>query len=766
MKFGFGLILATTFAFAAELPEECKPPASSAAAVRDNPSAKVFETAGAWFAEQGDLRCAQAAFEEAVRLEPHSAAAHYNLGIARVRAQRLPAAAEEFLLALRYKPDMTLAHTSLGTVFLDMQRPAEAAAEFREVLRLDPNSVFALDHLAQQLAAERRFSAAIRYWKRALALQPNSPEMVRPLRSAHFGLGKTYAQEGRLREAAGEYAEAFGLDGQQDAALLAKAQALAAIPAFQDALADAREYVQREPADPEGHLLLGSVYRGLGDEGSAEAELKLAGRASQPDKLKATQLAAKGNQANQLLQARQPARAAGVYREMLAIDPGNARTEYSLALALDAAHDPKGERAALERALRLDPKMAVAQGELGRLDLAAGNTALAEKRFEAAIAGDPQLVSAVGNLGMIRAKKGDTEGAEKLFREAIEDDPDYQQGHLHLGLLLAQRQKFTEAEVEVDQALKLAPGDVAALAAAGKVKARLGRSEGVALLRKVVSLSPQSATAHLDLGLVLAESHDLPGALAETGEAVRLAPESAAARFNHGRVLYDLGRNVEAQPDFESACRIAPKMAEPYYYLALVEKQAGRYQHAVTLLQTVVKLQPRNADAWHLLGQCLEHESQTQAAIAAWRQAVAIEPDYSQALWSLARAVKAADPDEAARLTARYSEVQRKRRIVDQAGTLGNDALEAGAAHDWPEAIRQFHKALEVCGDCAIKADLHKKLGLINCQMGDIESGEKELRLAQALKPADPDIEPALRRIAAARAQRAASHPGSEKKVP
>ena len=176
-----------------------------------------------------------------------------------------------------------------------------------------------------------------------------------------------------------------------------------------------------------------------------------------------------------------------------------------------------------------------------------------------------------------------------------------------------------------------------------------------------------------------------------------------------------------------------------------------------------MKLQPRNATAWYQLGQSLDHTSQTQAAIAAWKQAVVIQPDYSQALWSLARALQSTDADAAARLMARYSDVQKKRDIVDQAGTLGNDALAAGAAHDWPEAIRQFQKAIEVCGDCAIKGDLHKKLGLTDCQMGDIDNGEKELRLAQALKPADPDIERALARIALARTERGTSHPGAEK---
>jgi hypothetical protein len=47
--------------------------------------------------------------------------------------------------------------------------------------------------------------------------------------------------------------------------------------------------------------------------------------------------------------------------------------------------------------------------------------------------------------------------------------------------------------------------------------------------------------------------------------------------------------------------------------------------------------------------------------------------------------------------------------------------------------------------------------------MGDLEKGEKELRMAQSLKPSDPDIERALERIATARAKQAAAHPAQGK---
>jgi tetratricopeptide (TPR) repeat protein len=194
-------------------------------------------------------------------------------------------------------------------------------------------------------------------------------------------------------------------------------------------------------------------------------------------------------------------------------------------------------------------------------------------------------------------------------------------------------------------------------------------------------------------------------------------------------------------------------MAEPRYFLALINKQAGNLQRAASLLEETVKLQPRNVMAWYLLGQCDEQQSETAKAIAAWRQAIDLGPKFSQALFALSHALRSTDRAESEQLMARYSALQKDRRIVDRADTLANNGVVAASAHDWPEATRQLKEAIAECGDCAVKADLHKKLGLINCQAGDLDNGEKELLAANALKPADPQIQRALELIARARNQ-------------
>jgi len=446
--------------------------------------------------------------------------------------------------------------------------------------------------------------------------------------------------------------------------------------------------------------------------------------------------------------------ALAAFQKAAQLKPQSGQAHYMLGAALFRAQQLSAAGQEFRLALKYKPDMAMAHSSLGSVLMDLGKPKEAEAEFQEAFRLDPQLVGALVGLGMLRANQGDNQQAEKLLRQAIERNPKEEKAHLNLGLVLAKQQKFAEAEAQVDQAVRLAPQDAAALAAAGRVKARIGNTtEGVALVRKAVALAPASAMLHLDLGIVLAESFDFRQALAENNEAVRLAPRSALAHLNRGSVLLDLGGNADAKPDLELARQLAPQMPEPYYFLAVIEKQAGNFDQAAALLKNVVTREPGNSMAWNMLGQCLERESEIEGAMASWRQALAIDPDNTQALWGLAKALKPADPQEAARLMARYREVQNNRRITDQAGVLANDALAAGAAHDWPEAIRQFQEAIELCGDCAIKADLHKKLGLTECRMGDLDTGEKELRLAQTLKPSDPDIERVLKRIATVRAR-------------
>lgn len=135
----------------------------------------------------------------------------------------------------------------------------------------------------------------------------------------------------------------------------------------------------------------------------------------------------------------------------------------------------------------------------------------------------------------------------------------------------------------------------------------------------------------------------------------------------------------------------------------------------------------------------------TSQAIEAWRHAIAIDPKFSQALFSLARALRSTNRAEAEQFMARYVAVQQERRLLDRVDMLANHGIEAASAHNWPEADRQLKEAISVCGDCVEKAQLYRKLGIIDCQAGDLDKCEKELLTAKSLNPNDPVTQAALK---------------------
>lgn len=647
-------------------------------------------------------------------------------------------------------PDMTDAYFTLGNIYANERRNREAADEYREVTRRNPTDMIALAAQVKALIDSSAYSEALAPASEYVRRKPNDP-------TGHVMVGTVYQQLGDYAKAEPELELGAAKAPDDFEARYQLGLVLARMGKPSQALPQLQKAVALKPGDRSAQYQLVAVLRSLGQTQEATPIVGQL-RKEQAEESLNSQLTSEGTKANDLLQSGKPTEATQIYRHMLEENPDSAWTAYNLALALEATNDKEDAEETLRNAINIDPKLAKIQAELGRLEFEEGDLQSAQKWLESALGLEPELVEARGNLAMVYARKGDLISAEKLLRQAIEDDPKFEEGYLNLGLILAKQNRKSDADEELDKAVALSPNDPATLATVGKAKAQMGKlSEGIALLQKEVDLAPDLAAAHLDLALALADGYDLPAALGQAGEAVRLAPHSAVAHFYRGRVLYDLGRTTEAQPEFDTASRLDPRMPEPRYFLALIDKRKGNYMLAASLLEESVKLQPSNVMAWYLLGQCFEQESETAKALAAWRQAIAVDPKFSQALFSLAHALQSTDEAESEQLMARYIAVQKERRILDRADTLANDGIEAASAHDWPEAIRQLKVAISICGDCAAKADLHRKLGIIDCQAGDLDHGEKELQAAKAVRPGDPVTEAALELVTRARSQQSTS---------
>jgi tetratricopeptide (TPR) repeat protein len=257
------------------------------------------------------------------------------------------------------------------------------------------------------------------------------------------------------------------------------------------------------------------------------------------------------------------------------------------------------------------------------------------------------------------------------------------------------------------------------------VQQKMGKGDAATKdLRQVVQLQPNSAEAHLNLGIALADSYHFDEALVEFSSAERLAPGVAAPRYNRGRVLVDLKRYDEAGPELAEACRLAPKYPAPLYLLALADNRTGKYDDAVQALNKLIALEPRNANALFLLGQALQKLGKTREAMSAWERAADLDATQTEAMYNLWRASMKMSPERAKAYRERFEAMQRQKQLTTQAETLANFGLASANRGDYAQAISQLREAIEQCGNCASKPDMYKDLELIECKSGNRKSCE------------------------------------------
>jgi len=263
----------------------------------------------------------------------------------------------------------------------------------------------------------------------------------------------------------------------------------------------------------------------------------------------------------------------------------------------------------------------------------------------------------------------------------------------------------------------------------------------------------------LMVGRYLADQSHKEAALAEFSRAVELKPDSAATHYNRGRVLGDLQRYAEARAELLKACQLGPDLADAFYQLGMIERQLLHDAEASVAFKRAVELNPQDANAQFLLGQSLLKLNKSAEAVPVLKKTIEIDPSFSQAYYALFRALAKTNPEESKAYQAKFEALQLQKGVVEHAQALSNFALAAAKSGDWNRAIAQLGEAIQVCGNCDLISVLHRNLGLIDCQAGRLDDGERELRIALRTLSNDPDVLRALQTIQDLRAKSARKTP-------
>ncbi len=174
--------------------------------------------------------------------------------------------------------------------------------------------------------------------------------------------------------------------------------------------------------DPEIRFELAGVLRTLGETQEYAKQINIYHQEIQAQS-DLTQAAAKAAFADQRLAAGDVAQALQLYREACALAPREPSLLYKLAMALDKAGDPAGEKAALEQTIQINPAMAQAQNQLGYLASRDGDIPSAEQHFRLAVAASPEFAKAWINLSATLYLESRLPEAKDAVQHALQLEP-------------------------------------------------------------------------------------------------------------------------------------------------------------------------------------------------------------------------------------------------------------------------------------------------------------------------------------------------------
>ncbi|MGA3068504.1 MAG: tetratricopeptide repeat protein [Tepidisphaeraceae bacterium] len=169
---------------------------------------------------------------------------------------------------------------------------------------------------------------------------------------------------------------------------------------------------------------------------------------------------------------------------------------------------------------------------------------------------------------------------------------------------------------------------------------RSGRlPEAEQFYRQVLTLDPDFAEAHYNLGTVLSDQGRLDESIPALEKAITLRPDFPEAHGNLANALALKGQLDEAIAAYRRAIFLRPNFPEAYSSLGVALKANGQLHEAIAACRQAIALRPNYAEAHNSLGKALSANELLDAAIAAYRQAIALRPSYAEAHFNLGNAL-------------------------------------------------------------------------------------------------------------------------------
>lgn len=400
---------------------------------------------------QNNAAGAVESLQAALKNDPNSAVAHYQLGMAYSQQRDLRHAETEWREAVRIKPEMTEAQRLIAGLEISRGEVDAVTQTAEQIIQSQPYSPDG--YLIRSLAelARQRYAAAE---KDAQDAMNRAPQSFAP----YYQLGNVQLAQKHYPEAEKFYQQALEKDPSSSESLSGLMNTYVAQKEYDKAIAAANAQIAKSPNSSNFYdLLATALFDGKKDYPGAEAALR---KAIALDKNNIDALEKLGK-----VQAQQGSldQALSTYVQASKDNPGEVRFYILAGELYEAKQNWDQAKAMYQQALSLSPDDPLASNNLAYVLLQqGGNVDVAMGMAQTARRGMPNSPNAADTLGWAYYHKGIYQSAISQFQEALRlnekagapDDPVL---HYHLGLAYQKANQLSLARQQLEKALKLKP---------------------------------------------------------------------------------------------------------------------------------------------------------------------------------------------------------------------------------------------------------------------------------------------------------------------
>lgn len=394
---------------------------------------------------------------------------------------------------------------------------------------------------------------------------------------------------------------------------------------YHGAIIEYQNALQIDARLPEARVKLAESYEKLGDSPNALREYVRAADLLPND----ADLQVKASA--YLLAAGLVEDAATRAQNALNVKPGHIQARLHLALATAGLKGLDAAVQYVDEAIKMDPSEPKAFAELGRIRLAQGDIAKAEKAFKSAYEIAPNSVDTLLGLANFYMSTERPADAEQWLKKAAEVSAnDVRVTHMLAGLYM-QTNRAAEAEAPLKAYADASPDPSARLVLADYYLWRDRKGDAKQVLEALQDDPRTRSESQRRLSIMEFIEGRIPEASKLVDEALVRDPKNAQLLLLKGRYLLSDGKNAEAVEHLKQSVAQDAQLAEGHYWLGVALRTVGEVEPAREAFARVQALDPREIGSKLQMAQMALFDGKADAALDFANQAVAVQPGSVQA---------------------------------------------------------------------------------------------------------------------------------------